>query len=116
MATETLPTPTTVATQLVAALDALRTARQAYLKITERWLDLKLRLQVAEDLALLGGAIDGKNEQVREAQLREVLPEVREEYQRVDLQRYAAQMQVEIAEEECKTYRALCYLLAGARD
>lgn len=110
---EQWPPRATVAAQLQAALETLRQARTEYMRLTEQWLEAKQRLTLAEDLALLGGTIDGKNEAVREAQLRQATAAHREPWTRLELQRFVATTQVTMAEEAWSTAKALARLLVG---
>jgi hypothetical protein len=113
MKTADTPSTATVAANLEDALADLAQQREALAQITREYAAEKARLQVLEDLDLLGDTIDGKNAAIRRAQLRQTTEAQRTAFQAVELQRVVASMGVDMALDRLKTYRALAILIAG---
>ena len=61
---------TTLEKMAVTAFENLVTARTALFGATEGAIEAKAELETAKYQALVGGVIDGKNAEIREAQLR----------------------------------------------
>lgn len=60
----------TLALSLPEIVESITRKEMRIFKIQQEVADLKLAIQIAEDHALMAGTIDGKNQEIREAQLR----------------------------------------------
>jgi len=118
MLTEILPSKATVATRLEASLTALLTAEQAVLETTLELVDARQQLQEAEDRALLADPplIDGKNAEIRAAQLRDVAPDRLGKVQFLEDKHLRVKTTLEGARATLSTYKALARLLAGSPE
>lgn len=61
---------TALALSLPAMVESITKKEMRVFGIQQEVADLKLAVQIAEDAALLSGHIDGKNQEIRDAQLR----------------------------------------------
>lgn len=116
MQTETTPSKATVAAALQEALAALLAAEQAVLEATAFLLSTKRDLQDAEDVILRRDPplLDGKNEAIRAAQLRDLTYDpCRRRVERAEWERIKAASALEGARATFSAQKLLARLLAG---
>jgi hypothetical protein len=112
------PPRATVAAELVAARDALLTAEGGLLDST-LWLnDARRLLQDTEDYVLLApsGHLDGKNAEVRAAQLRDLTRKERRSVEQCEDARLRAVSALEQARATFSAVKVLARLLGGTDE
>lgn len=103
-----------ITVRLMALPGKIAEAEYAVLKAEEtlRW--YKSDLQKREDEILNSGAIDGKNEAIRNAQLRSFTGQYREEVAGAEKVLMKAQVDLRVLRTELETLKAVVDLLKGA--
>ncbi|MEK5162030.1 hypothetical protein NYE69_06765 [Paenibacillus sp. FSL R5-0527] len=103
-----------IAGRLLALPGKIAEAEYALLKAEEglRW--YKLDLQKREDEIMNSGAIDGKNEAIRSAQLRSFTGQYREEVAGAEKEVLKAQVELRVLRTELEALKAVVNLLKEA--
>lgn len=112
--TTTLPARGAVAAQLAAALAELLAAEEDVMRATLSLLEARRHLLQAEDRVLLADPpiLDGKNAEVRAAQLRAATTFERDDVDAAERERTGAISALDRARECCRTWRSTAALVA----
>ncbi len=102
-----------VVNRLMKLPSEIARAERELLKMDEDYRWYKSDLQKREDELLNSGAIDGKNEAIRAAQLRSFTLQHREELAGAEITLLKAQCELRILRAELETLRAVADLLRG---
>jgi hypothetical protein len=114
MQTTTLPARAEVAAQLAAALGTLMAAQDRLLETTATMLHARMLLARHEDSVLLADPVqlDGKNAEVRAAQLRALTANERLEADQAEWERTQAVAALDMARETVRVWRSTAALVA----
>ena len=100
--------------KLVSLPDLIEEQEKASISASQQVQKSKGKLTEVEDVLLLGGVIDGKNAEIRAAQMRENTTSERETVQNAERVLTIEQVKINRLNNELAVYKAIAGMLKGA--